>query len=114
MPTSEAMLAITYMSLDLCSTLKLYFNSSLPLERAIALSRMNIICYSIIDRVYGYTSRIGSYWERYLTKPYGEDDLPNVLLEIRDVMETCIKTNLYSNEKRLAFVHLKEENFILQ
>uniref|UniRef100_A0AB33JNN5 Uncharacterized protein n=1 Tax=Prevotella sp. GTC17262 TaxID=3236797 RepID=A0AB33JNN5_9BACT len=112
LPTSEAMLAITYMSLDLCSTLKLYFNSSLPLERAIALSRMNIICYSIIDRVYGYTSRIGSYWERYLTKPYGEDDLPNVLLEIRDVMETCIKTNLYSNEKRLAFVHLKEENFI--
>ena len=110
--TSEAMLAITYMSLDLCSTLKLYFNSSLPLERAIALSRMNIICYSIIDRVYGYTSRVGSYWERYLTKPYGEDALPNVLLEIRDVMETCIKTNLYSNEKRLAFVHLKEENFI--
>ena len=112
LPTSEAMLAITYMSLDLCSTLKLYFNSSLPLERAIALSRMNIICYSIIDRVYGYTSRVGSYWERYLTKPYGEDNLPNVLLEIGHVMETCINTNLYSNEKRLVFVHLKKENFI--
>lgn len=112
LPTLETMLAITYMSLDLCSTLKLYFNSSPPLERAIALSRMNIICYSIIDRVYGYTSRVGSYWERYLTKPYEEDNLPNVLLEIRDVMETCIKTNLYSNEKRLAFVHLKKENFI--
>ncbi len=27
-------------------------------------------------------------------------------------METCIKTNLYSNEKRLAFVHLKKENFM--
>lgn len=109
--TSEAMLAVTYMSLDLCSTLKLYFNSSIPIERAIALSRMNIICYSIIDRVYGYTSRSGSYWERYLTKPYN-NKFPQVLLEVRDVMETCIKTNIYSNDKRLAFVHLKKENFM--
>lgn len=112
LPTSEAMLAVTYMSLDLCSTLKFYFNSRIPLERAIALTRMNIICYSIIDRVYGYTSRSGSYWERYLTKPYRENELPIGLLEIKKVMEECINTDIYSNEKRVTFVHLKKENFM--
>lgn len=55
--SSEAMLAISYFSIDLCSILKVYFNSTIPLERNIALSRMNIICHSIIDRVYGYRDR---------------------------------------------------------
>lgn len=110
--TLEAMLAISYMSLDLCSTLKFYFNSSIPLAQAIALSRMNIICYSIIDRVYGYGSRDGSYWERYLIKPFIGKNPPHVLLEIRDIMETCINNGLYTRDKRLAFVHLKKENSI--
>lgn len=109
---SEVMLAVAYMSLDLCSTLKLYFNSENSLEQAIALSRINIICYSIIDRVYGYISRSDSYWKRYLTKSCWDNDLPKDLLEIKEVMEKCIETGLYSTTKRLTFVHLKKENFI--
>lgn len=112
LPTAEAMLAASYMSLDLCATIKRYFDSVIPIERAIALSRMNIICNSIINRVYGYTSRIGSYWERYLTKPYIGHELPNSLLEIKTVMESSISANLYPDEKRLAFVHLKKDNYI--
>lgn len=112
LPTAEAMLAVSYMSLDLCSTIKRYFDSVIPIEQAIALSRMNVICNSIIDRVYGYTSRRGSYWERYLSKPYSGHELPSLLVEIKNVMEDCISANLYSNEKRSAFVHLKKDNFI--
>lgn len=113
LPTAEAMLAVSYMSLDLCATIKRYFDSVIPIERAIVLSRMNIICYSIIDRVYGYTSRSGSYWERYLTRPYSGHELPDSLVEIKNAMESSISANLYSNEKRSTFVHLKKDNYIL-
>ena len=113
LPTAEAMLAVSYMSLDLCATIKRYLDSAIPIERAIVLSRMNIICYSIIDRVYGYTTRSGSYWERYLTKPYSGHELPDSLVEIKNAMESCISANLYSDQKRSTFVHLKKDNYIL-
>lgn len=112
LPTAEAMLAVSYMSLDLCATIKRYFDSVIPIERAIVLSRMNVICNTIVERVYGYTSRRGSYWERYLTKPYSGHELPSSLVEIKNIMENSISANLYSNEKRSAFVHLKKDNFI--
>ncbi|TFH73886.1 hypothetical protein [Segatella hominis] len=110
--STEAMLAISYFSLDLCSILKVYFNSTIPLERNIALSRMNIICHSIIDRVYGYRDRRGSYWEQYITKPYLNMELPDGVVKIRNVMESLIASNTYTQEKRSSFVHLKKDNYI--
>ena len=110
--SSEAMLAISYFSIDLCSILKVYFNSTIPLERNIALSRMNIICHSIIDRVYGYRDRKGSYWEQYITKPYFNMELPDTVVNIRNVMESLIASNTYTQEKRSSFVHLKKDNYI--
>ena len=110
--SSEAMLAISYFSIDLCSILKVYFNSTIPLERNIALSRMNIICHSIIDRVYGYRDRKGSYWKQYITKPYFNMELPDTVVNIRNVMESLIASNTYTQEKRSSFVHLKKDNYI--
>lgn len=107
---SETMLALSYMSIDLSAAIRKYFHSQIPIERAIALSRMNIICNSIINRVYGYNSRKDSYWERYLIKPYVGCELPDSLIEVKNLMENCISNNLYSDNKRSVFAHLKEKN----
>ena len=109
---AEIMLALSYFSLDLCSSLKVYFNASLPMERNIALSRMNIVCHSFIDRVYGYTDHKSSYWERYITKPYIGKELPEEMRVIKRTLDLVISSNVYSSEKRATFVHLKKDNFL--
>ncbi len=109
---SETMLALSYMSIDLSAVIKKYFHSQIPIERAIALSRMSIICNSVINRIYGYNSRKDSYWERYLIKPYVGCELPDSLIEVKNLMENCISNNLYSNNKRSVFAHLKEDNVV--
>lgn len=108
---ADVMLATSYFSLDVCSALKIYFKSELPIERKIALARVNIICHSIIDRVYGYTGRRGSYWERYITKPFVDSQFTDNVKEIESTMESLIASNIYTPQKRTSFAHLDERNF---
>lgn len=109
---TDVMLATSYFSLDVCSALKIYFNSELPIERKIALARVNIICHSIIDRIYGYAERKGSYWERYITKPFVDSQFTDNVKEIESTMESLIASNIYTPQKRTSFAHLDECNFL--
>lgn len=108
----EPMLALSYFSLDLCCALKAYFNATIPYERALLVARLNIICYSIIDRIYGYRDRSNSYWEIYVVRPYLNFELPEELIQMRNVLEKITELGIYTQEKRSSFVHLKKENFL--
>lgn len=109
---ADVMLATSYFSLDVCSALKIYFNSKIPIERRISLTRVNIICHSIIDRIYGYAERKGTYWERYITKPFVDSQFTDSVKEIESTMESLIGSGIYTPRKRTSFAHLDERNFL--